>query len=85
MDQVLEILFEVSDNVNNIMIFGHNPEFTYLSNYFMSTPINYLPTTGIVAINFETGKWNEIVSCQRSTQFYITPKLISKANEDDKI
>ena len=46
--------------INVVMIFGHNPTFTDLANYFIFDKIDNIPTSGIVSIHFDVTNWNEV-------------------------
>lgn len=75
-EKVLDVIYGVDDKINTLIIVGHNPEFTHLSNMFLDTPVEMLPTSAVVSINFDTDHWNEIGSVPRSTNFFIYPKAL---------
>ena len=47
-------------SINTLMLFGHNPGLTDLSNYISNQHIENIPTTGIVEIDLRVNNWNEI-------------------------
>ncbi len=49
-----------SDNISELMIFGHNNAITNFVNHFGNIYIENVPTSGVVIIQFETKKWLEI-------------------------
>lgn len=57
---ILRLINSASDKYEIIMIFGHNPTFTMLSNYLSDKPIMNLPTSGFVKIDFDLESWSEI-------------------------
>lgn len=58
---VLEkIIKTTSNNVTNLLIFGHNDAITDFVNKFGDISINNVPTSGLVSIDFESDSWNEI-------------------------
>ncbi len=75
-EQLLEQFDDLSDNFKTVMLVGHNPALTNFVNMFLVPPIDWLPTSGVVAIQFETDLWDEIRDAQRSVRFVIFPKLI---------
>ena len=75
-DDLFDILFALPDNVNSVMLVGHNPTFTYFANYFLKEEIEWMPTSSVVAIEFKTGKWEEIATAKKTTQFVITPRML---------
>ena len=71
-------LYGLPEKVKSVMIFGHNPAFTYFVNDFLDTTIENLPTTGTVSISFETDKWEEIDNVGFRVNFIVTPKMLKK-------
>jgi phosphohistidine phosphatase len=57
---VIGFVKNLSDNVNEIMIFGHNAAFTNIVNDFGSSYIDNLPTSGLVEIEFDIQNWMEL-------------------------
>lgn len=57
---IIDRLKSTDNNVNTLMIFGHNPTFTSLANVFTQGEIDNIPTTGVVILKFSTDKWNSI-------------------------
>ena len=55
--KIIEIIEETPDNIDGLIIVGHNPTFTDLVNLFLPTPVNNLPTSGIVTLQFDTKNW----------------------------
>lgn len=75
-DNILDLIFAVDDNVDSVMIIGHNPALTQFSNMFLDEKIDCLPTSGTICIAFETKNWTEIISASHKTGFIIFPKTI---------
>lgn len=73
-DQLYEELFKLPDSIESVMMFGHNPTFTSFANHFLVNKIDWMQTSGVVAISFKTEKWTEITSAKQKTQFVIFPK-----------
>ena len=57
---LISIISNVTDEINVLMLFGHNPTFTMASNYLSDKLIENIPTSGFVKINFEFDSWNKI-------------------------
>ena len=57
---LLQVIKTCDNNIQKLIIFGHNPALTMLVNYLGDKPIDNLPTTGLVVIDFDTDDWNEI-------------------------
>ncbi len=62
------------DELNTVMIFGHNYAFTTLANTWGDTYIENLPTAGLVHIQFHVEEWSRIQ--QGKTKQTIFPKYL---------
>lgn len=58
--QVLNVIHACNDNVDKLMVVGHNHAFTSLANVLGTQSINNVPTCGFVMIEFETKSWQDI-------------------------
>jgi phosphohistidine phosphatase len=75
-ETVFSELFVLPNSVNSVMIFGHNPTFTYFVNGFLNPKMDNLPTSGVVSISFETDEWEKIAMVDYKVNFVVTPKLL---------
>ena len=55
-----KILGCLTDEIESVMMVGHNPDVTYLANTYAKQSIDVIPTSGVVTIRFETNRWSEI-------------------------
>ena len=71
---MLIIIKEINENRQTVLLLGHNPGLTDLSNYLSGNPIDNIPTCGIVELHFPRKSWQEIElgSCRRG--FFEYPK-----------
>jgi phosphohistidine phosphatase len=67
---------DMNDDYQSIMLIGHNPAFTNFVNNFLQPPIDWLPTSGVVCLHFETHKWESIKAAPFKIGFVAFPKLI---------
>ena len=70
-EDILQMITQIEDDVNIVLIFGHNPTFTSLVNRFTEDYIANVPTCGIVKIDAKIDQWkdfNETTGVQ--TEFY---------------
>ncbi|WP_074406351.1 MULTISPECIES: SixA phosphatase family protein [Aquimarina] len=58
--QVIDVIKNCHNDINTLMIFGHNHAFTSIANLFGDQHIDNLPTAGVVAIEFEVDMWQNI-------------------------
>ena len=77
-DTIMNELYGLPDNIDSVMIFGHNPAFTYFANNFLNPGIDNLPTTGVVSISFMTDRWEEADSAPHKVNFVIFPSMLKK-------
>ena len=75
-DYLMELLYGLPNDVNSVMLFGHNPTFSHFANKFLDKKISDLPTTGTVSISFETEKWEEIHTAAKNTNFVVVPRML---------
>ncbi|MGE5423935.1 MAG: SixA phosphatase family protein [Syntrophothermus sp.] len=78
-DRILDVIYATPNDINNLMITGHNPTITHLANLFLNPGIEFLPTSGTVCISFDTDKWEQIPSVTAQKEFLVTPKMLKKA------
>lgn len=75
-DEIYSTLFALPDNINSVMLFGHNPTLTYFVNYYVSPTIDNLPTSGTVSITFACEKWEQISDSDFHVNFVIFPRML---------
>lgn len=57
---ILKIARDWPEEWNTVFLFGHNPTFTTVANYFAEEMIENVPTCGIVAIQLDIAKWKSL-------------------------
>lgn len=75
-DEVYSVLFGIKDEVDSVMIFGHNPTLTFFVNNFVSPEIDNLPTSGIVSVSFNTNKWEKLAESKFQVNFVVFPRML---------
>ena len=71
---LLQLVRNQSDSINTLMIFGHNPGFTWFANSLTGEYIDNIPTCGIVAIEFDVESWSNIETGEGKLIFFDYPK-----------
>jgi phosphohistidine phosphatase len=71
--ELLSILTQTESNIDSLMMFGHNPGLTYLSNYLSGDNIDNIPTTGVVGLSFQ-GSWSELKERSCKLEYFEYPK-----------
>ena len=59
-DKVLHFIKQINNDIDNVILFGHNHAFTELSNKLSNLKIDNLPTSGVVVIKFDIEDWNDV-------------------------
>lgn len=75
---ILDYICNLDDVIKTALIFGHNPDLTYLATYLSSSVFDNVPTTGIVCIDFEVSSWKEIYKQPGKLRFFEYPKKYRK-------
>ena len=58
-DDLLDVIHQLGDNVERVMLFGHNPELTQLA-HRLSGEIARMPTCAVAEFTFDAKSWSEI-------------------------
>lgn len=56
---IMRLIQELDEEWSTVFLFGHNPTFTDVINWFSTRPIVNLPTCGIGKINANVDKWED--------------------------
>jgi len=71
---LLEVLKNTDDKVKVLFLIGHNPELNELAEYLVGFDENIV-TSGVVSIDFDVAKWDDISANNAKFVFYDFPKL----------
>lgn len=82
LEELVDFVRNLDDENKTVMMFGHNPGFTWLANALTNDSIENIPTCGIVAIDFRVSSWKEISSGSGTIRFFEYPKMYFKEAED---
>jgi phosphohistidine phosphatase len=77
-DSYYEQFFDVPKHVNSMMLVGHNPSITNFANQFLEKKIDFLPTSGLVSISFDTDQWEKAGIAKRKVNFVVYPRMFRK-------
>ncbi|NJY64256.1 histidine phosphatase family protein [Salinimicrobium sp. CDJ15-81-2] len=70
--QLLKVIESCSDEIDALMVFGHNPAMTSVVNRLGDQDFDNIPTTGLSMIEFETDRWKSLK--HGKTLLYLFPK-----------
>jgi phosphohistidine phosphatase len=71
-----QFIKNMDSGVHSLMIVGHNPTLTSLSNYYLKEAIDNLPTSGVVVLSFRCNNWNMISRDNQVKEKLYLPKRI---------
>ncbi|MDA3954961.1 MAG: histidine phosphatase family protein [Bacteroidales bacterium] len=72
-NSMLNIIKQTDNKIDSLMIFGHNPTFTYLANHFLKDKISNMPPSGIVGLKLELVSWAKINRFKTISSFFDYP------------
>ncbi len=73
-ETIIKIIYSLNNNLNTVMIFGHNPAFTELANRFSTAQIDNVPTCGIFQIAADVQDWHDFLPAQTKLVAFYYPK-----------
>ncbi len=59
-EYVIQFIKELDNQLDTVMIFGHNHAYTFIANSLGNSYIENVPTSGLVHIEFDTESWSSI-------------------------
>ncbi len=71
---LLRLVRGLDDQLQSVMVVGHNPEFTAFSNLLSDNHIYNIPTCGISCISFDTETWKDVDPQTGKNLFFDYPK-----------
>lgn len=79
---VIQELTKLDDNINTVMLFGHNPDFSSLAKYLCGDFQYQMTTCSIVCIDFEFENWSNIKNVSGKVRFFEYPKMYFRDADD---
>ena len=73
-DALLTVLYGLENEIQRVMLIGHNPSITGLLNYLAPSGIDNMPTCGTAYIELPVESWNSLTRGSGSVIFYDVPK-----------
>jgi len=73
-DEVLRFIRNLKNELDLVMIFGHNHAFTHIANSLGNTYIENVPTSGLVELEFDVDDWSKVT--KGATAQTIFPKKL---------
>ena len=57
---LLQVINKMKDDWNTVLLVGHNPAISYLSEYLTNQEVGNITTCGVVQIKFDLDSWQEV-------------------------
>jgi phosphohistidine phosphatase len=76
-NELIMLISNLSESYRDVILVGHNPEMTNLSNHLTDEYIDHVPTCGIIHIELAIDEWHEIGRRSGTQLFFITPKMLT--------
>ena len=73
-DSLIRLIQCCDEEVNTLMIVGHNPLFTDLANVLTGKSIENIPTSGVAAVVFREEEWNGVEEGRGKLDFFDFPR-----------
>lgn len=73
-EELCGIIQATSDDVNKLILVGHNPTITDVANLLSPEHVASIPTTGVVCLTFDCSHWEEIEKENATLHFFDFPK-----------
>ena len=61
-NKVFDFIETIDNNYSEVVLVGHNPAFSEISNYFSENKILNLPTARWFTLKFESDNWSDIIN-----------------------
>lgn len=68
-----EILDEISDDIDCVIFFGHNPSFTEIPDRLSRSGIDFVPKSGIVGLSFRADTWKGLLREKGNIDYFLKP------------
>jgi phosphohistidine phosphatase len=72
-DDLIDVIRELGDQVEHVMLFGHNPELTELA-HRLSGEITHMPTSAVAEFKFDADSWSRIETIRPAEVLFDYPK-----------
>lgn len=74
---MLNVIQYLDDSLDEVMLFGHNPDLTSLAIYLSNHEVDNIPTCGIFCVDFDIQSWNDVQKGKGIFKFFDYPKKLA--------
>lgn len=72
--KVTGILSETDEDINAVIMFGHNPSFSDLADKFCKDGCDFMPKSSVVCISFDVNNWQSIKPGEGKLEYFLKPE-----------
>jgi phosphohistidine phosphatase len=80
--ELIKIIQHVPDEINCLIVVGHNPILTEVANKLSPEAVTDMPTSGVVALEFDCNSWLDISGEKSKILFFDFPKNYKQKDKD---
>ena len=59
-DDIIDYVFALDDELDKVVLVGHNPAFTFTLNHFSNAGISHIRTAGLAKVSFDVNSWTDV-------------------------
>lgn len=74
-ENLLKVIKNIDDKYKTIFLFGHNPGLNDLVDFLIGNFEENIPTSGVLQLNFDIKKWENLKEKIGILEFFIYPKM----------
>ena len=74
---LLQVINQFKGSWQQVLMVGHNPAITYLSEYISNAETGNMNTCGLIQLEFDDISWEEVTEGSGNFKQYITPDLLN--------
>ncbi|MBN2088601.1 histidine phosphatase family protein [candidate division KSB1 bacterium] len=73
-EELLSVVHKLDNNLNEVMLIGHNPGLTEFAQFLTTERFEKIPTSGVFCVGFDVTSWPQIGQESGSLIFFDYPK-----------
>jgi phosphohistidine phosphatase len=77
-ERVLDVIRETGDEVERLLIAGHEPTWSSLVNWLIGDGRIGMPTAAVACLDLPQGQWMDLAPATCELRWFITPKMLKK-------
>ncbi len=71
---MLNVIKYLDDSLDEVMLFGHNPDLTAMAHFLSNRQVDNIPTCGIFCVDFDIQSWQDLKTGKGIFKFFDYPK-----------